>query len=100
MESVWRQTGKKPKELEDLVELPVEMQYVWEYFLRLNKRRTSNGFGVNPITFNEIDSFFRVNQIEYNESEVFILELLDDVVLEHFAKQQEKENKKNNKGKK
>lgn len=70
------------------------MQYVWEYFLRLNRKRTSTGFGVNPIPFSEIESFFNVNQIEYSPDEVQLIEMLDNVALEHFQKEAEKNNKK------
>lgn len=94
---MWRQTGKKPKELEELVELPEEMKFVWEYFLRLNRRRGSTGFGVNPLSFCEIESFFKLNQIEYSPDEIFLIELLDNVALDHFAKESEKNNKKNSK---
>jgi hypothetical protein len=73
------------------------MRYVWEYFLRLNRKRTSNGFGVNPIPFSEIESFFNVNQIEYSPDEVMLIEMLDNVALEHFQKESEKNNKKNKK---
>lgn len=78
-----------------MVELPEEMQYVWEYFLRLNQRRTGNGFGANPLSFTEIESFFRLNQIEYSPDEVFLIELLDNVALEHFDKEMQKNTKKN-----
>lgn len=99
MESVWKQTGVKPPALDDLVELPPEMSYVWEYFLRLNRKRTSSGFGVNPIPFSEIESFFKLNQIEYSPDEVQLIEMLDNVAMEHFQKEAEKSNK-NNKTKK
>lgn len=73
------------------------MKFVWEYFLRLNRKRTSNGFGVNPIPFTEIESFFRLNQIEYSPDEVFLIELLDNLALEHFQKESEKNNKNKSK---
>lgn len=73
------------------------MKFVWEYFLRLNRKRTSNGFGVNPIPFTEIESFFRLNQIEYSPDEVFLIELLDNLALDHFQKEAEKNNKNKSK---
>ena len=32
---VWKQTGKKPKDLADQTEIPYELAYVWEWFLEL-----------------------------------------------------------------
>jgi hypothetical protein len=32
---VWKQTGKKPKELEEQPECPQELFHVWEWFLEL-----------------------------------------------------------------
>lgn len=75
------------------------MIYVWEYFIRLNKKRTSNGFGVNPISFPDIDSFARLNDIYISPDEVQLIEILDDLMLEHYSKEAEKNNKKQNKKK-
>lgn len=94
LESVWKQTGVKPKELEDLVELPDYFRYAWEYFLKLNQKRGSNGFGVNPLSFTEIKSFFELNQIVPDPMEIEVITLLDNIAMEHFAKEAEKNNKK------
>jgi len=29
---------------------PAEAEYLWEYFVSMNARRTNNGYGSNPIT--------------------------------------------------
>ena len=70
------------------------MVYVWEYFLRLNQKRSSNGFGVNPISYTEIKNYFDLMQIFPDPSEVEVISLLDSVFMEHYAKEQEKNNKK------
>lgn len=77
-----------------MLELPEEMCYVWEYFIRLNKKRTSSGFGVNPLTYSDMESFFRLNEIQVSPDEIQLIEILDDLMLEHYAKESEKENKK------
>ena len=94
LESVWKQTGIKPKELEELTELPDCFKYAWEYFLKLNQKRTSNGFGLNPISYSEMKSFFELNRIIPDPIEVEVISLLDNIALEHYAKEQEKNNKK------
>ena len=94
LESVWKQTGIKPKELDDIVELPDCFKYAWEYFLKLNQKRTSNGFGLNPISYSEMKSFFDLNQIIPDSVEIEVISLLDNLALEHYAKEQEKNSKK------
>lgn len=97
LESAWRQLGVKPKELEELVDLPESMHLVWNYFIDLNSTRGSNGFGVNPITFTEMKSYFDLYDISPLFYEVELIKKLDRVALDCFHKQQEKENKKTTK---
>ena len=97
MESVERQTGKRPKELDDLVELPDFARYVWQYFLALNAKR-GGGFGPSPLTYQEMQAYFTLNQIQVEPWEIQLIDLLDRVAMEHFAEEQKKEQAK--KGKK
>jgi hypothetical protein len=50
--SMWRQAQfkeeEKPEKLNP-VGVDQSILYLWEYFLDMSKRRTSNGFGYNPI---------------------------------------------------
>ena len=98
LESVARQTGKVPKELEELVELPESMRYVWKYFLDLNRKRSS-GMGIGPITYTEMLSYFTLNSVAYDETEIQLIDVLDSVALSHFAEENKKaaNTKKNNK---
>ncbi|MGE4043588.1 MAG: hypothetical protein AB7F35_01950 [Acetobacteraceae bacterium] len=50
LESVERQTGRRPAEL-DGPELPADGAHLWEWFLELCAGRGSNGFGPNPISW-------------------------------------------------
>lgn len=50
LNSRWRQSGKKPKLLEDALEAPPLAFHLWEWFLQLNEERGSNGMGPNRIT--------------------------------------------------
>ena len=62
--------------------------------MKLNQKRTSNGFGLNPISYSEMKSFFELNRIIPDPIEVEVISLLDNIALEHYAKEQEKNNKK------
>lgn len=86
LENVWRQTGKKPKELEDLVELPSSMIEVWSWFITLHESRSSNGFGVNPISFMDIWTFFQLQEITPYRWEIDLIKRLDREVMSIFNK--------------
>ena len=53
--------------------------HLWRIFHRLNARRGSNGFGINPISWGEIDAFVRTSGITLAPWEVEIVEMLDDL---------------------
>lgn len=97
MESVWRQTGVKPKELDDLIELPNSMLELWIVFLNLNSARSSNGFGINPISYVEIKSYYDLIGVQPEEWELLALRKLDTVVLEIYAEQSKKEQQRKSK---
>ena len=71
------------------------MYFVWKYFINLHNKRTSNGFGMNPISYSEIYSYFQLMQYQPEEWEIECILKLDSVALEHFSKEQEKEQKRN-----
>lgn len=86
--------GRKLPELEDLVELPDSMQYVWSWFIELHNARTSNGFGLNPITYADIKAYFDLYDIVPQDWQVQLIKQLDNVALNAFAKQQKEEAEK------
>lgn len=88
--SVWRQTGIKPKELEELVDLPESCKQVWQYFLELHSSRAGNGFGANPISYTDILSYCTLHDLQLEQWELVLLRRLDNTALEHLAKEQEK----------
>lgn len=59
-------------------EMPAELVYLWNAFLRLSARRTV-GFSANPISWSEIDAFARYTGTRLTPWEVKILEDLDDL---------------------
>lgn len=86
LESVARQTGKVPKELEELAELPESMKDIWKYFLDLNRKR-GGGFGPSPLQHSEILAYFTLHRIDYDGIELYLIDMLDDVAMGHFAEQ-------------
>ena len=97
LNSVWRQTGKKPKELDNLPELPDIFSEVWYWFLKLNNKRTSNGFGVNPIQYSEIKAYFDLIQYHPQEWEIEMIEKFDSIALKEYELQAEKNKPKSKK---
>lgn len=58
---------------------PLALEYLWRTFIRLSSRRGSNGFGINPISWSEIDAFVRNSQLTLAPWEIEIIEMLDDL---------------------
>lgn len=96
LENVWRQTGVKPKELDNIPELPSSCEEVWSWFLNLHESRSSNGFGVNPIPYSDIDAFFRLKQIQPELWEIDLLKRLDRETLAVYAEKAKQDAKKKN----
>ena len=63
-------TGKRPKELDDLLEFPTDMMYQWKYFIDLHNKRTSSGFSANPITYTDMCSYFSLIRYRPEEWEI------------------------------
>ena len=93
LENVERQLRRKPKELEDLVELPEAFQEYWQWFLRLSNHRPS-GMGVSAIPYSEYVAFFQLIGVNPEPYEIEILEVFDSIAMKYYAKQQEKEQAK------
>jgi len=53
LESVERQTGRRPAELNG-PDLPTDGSHIWAWFLELSAGRGSNGFGPNPISWPDL----------------------------------------------
>lgn len=51
--SVWEKTGERPPELVD-VDLPDMVHHVWDWFIKLSKRRVMGAMAPNPITYQDI----------------------------------------------
>jgi hypothetical protein len=80
LESIEAQTGVTPDQL-----IPVEVEecvlYIWRWFLEMNARRTSNGFGSNPISEEALASWCKRRNIQLAEFEYQALDALEIMYL-------------------
>jgi hypothetical protein len=89
LESVWRQSGNRPEQLE-AVECPSEIKYLWFYFCQLHARRGSSGMGPNPISYAEIEAWSRLQHVKLSAFEVGVLDRLEALYLKRAAEQAHK----------
>ena len=94
MLAVQRITGQKPKELEELVELPEQYIFLWNDFVNLASTRSS-GFGISAISYSEIQAYADLYGIEYDPWQLDVLRKFDNIALEIYSEEQKKEQKKN-----
>ncbi len=62
-------------------ECPLELAYLFGWFLELAATRGSSGFAPAPISFGEIDAWARLMRIRPSPDEVGVLRRLDQVFL-------------------
>lgn len=60
--------------------------YLWEWFMELNSQRTSNGFGLNPITFLDIQAWANLTKRFPLAWEVKALRSMDTIWITEYAK--------------
>ena len=80
--------GKKVPELgDDPLLLPPDLKNIWEAFGVLNTTR-GRGFGVEPITFVEIEAYCRLHEIKREDRVdfAFFITGLDECLLEWHSK--------------
>lgn len=70
------------------------MRYIWKYFTALNRKRAGTGYGPLAIPHSEILAYFQLHNIQYEPIEVEILEILDDVTMEYYTGQIQKDQEK------
>lgn len=62
--------------------LPDALAYLWRAFVRLRRRKGSNGFAVSPIEWPDFDAFLRLSGVRLAPWEISAIEDLDDLFLE------------------
>ena len=93
MLAIEKQIGIKPKELEDLVELPECFVHCWMDFVNLSSTRPV-GMGASPITYSEILAYSTLNNIDYDPWEIQVIKLFDRTALDMYNAENAKEMKK------
>lgn len=93
LKQVEDQKGEPVAELE-CIEIPDCVDYLWEWFGELNMSRSSNGFGVNPISYLEIQSWNELNTNMIRPWEVKTLKKMDAIFLEFHGECNKKADKK------
>lgn len=66
--------------------------YLWEWFMELNSQRTSNGFGLNPITFLDIQAWATLTNRFPLSWEVKAIRMIDTVWVAEVAKIRDSQN--------
>lgn len=69
--------------------LPMALLYLWSAFLRLSNRRGAGGFGVNPISYGEIEAFCRLSGQRFAPWEIRLIEELDQMFMVEQSKARE-----------
>ena len=77
LESVWRQTGVKPPELADLVELPKSLMHLWKIFSILSDQRSTDFGKPNPLQVPDILACAAVYNIELEDWEFELIIAFD-----------------------
>jgi len=77
-----KQVGIEADELKELRNKPEETAYIWRWFLRLHHRRRPGPGGPPPLTWSDIDGFFRRIRETPQRWEVELIEELDDVFMD------------------
>ena len=80
-----------------MVELPEVFRYVWQDFLALNSARTSNGFGVNPLSYSEIKAYYDLQQYLPEPWEADLIRYMDATVMNVYAEKAKQEQSKSSK---
>lgn len=91
LESVARQTGRRPEGL-DGPELPPAGYQIWDWFMELNTTRQV-GMGLSPITYSDMQAFFAMTGERPARWQIAAIRRLDAVVLKAAADSAAKRNK-------
>lgn len=68
----------------EAAQCPAGLAYLWTIYTRLNARRSSNGFGPNPISYSEMESYLRLHGKVLSREELDLLVAVDNAYLQHF----------------
>lgn len=86
-------TGREFPEL-STGQMPEQLNYIWYWFLMLHSNRSSNGFGVNPISYQDMWFYFQIEGVEPESWEIELIKRFDNIYMEYISEQQKKEQQK------
>lgn len=73
----------------------MELLYIWEWFVELQRGRQNNGFSVNPTSWSELRAWRLENGLpQLTAFELKALRALDSAYVGHSAERAEEEQKK------
>jgi hypothetical protein len=64
--------------------------HVWVWYCELSDARSNNGFGINPVSYLEIDAWARLMRVRPEPWEVRLLRKIDDAILHEIAVRSER----------
>lgn len=64
--------------------LPAGGELLWQWFKDLSSTRTAHAAGANPISFAEMEAYFRLRRVSPGEHHVDILLAMDAAFLRHI----------------
>ncbi|PWE57665.1 hypothetical protein DEM27_00175 [Metarhizobium album] len=80
-----RARGERRRELEgdlNCPPLPAALSFLWEIYLRLRSRKSTDGMGnAQPIEWSDFDAFNRLSGLRLQPWEIELLETLDNIYL-------------------
>lgn len=76
MESVFRQTGKMPKELAEQPPLPKEFEHLWEWFLEARTGMSGQW------SWQGLEAWSRLNRIGLTAEETRLLSKLNSILID------------------
>lgn len=80
-ESVERQTGRMPEEGINPTPFPIELGYIWDWYVALDNSRDV-GMAMGPITFNSMQSYFTLTKQNPQTWEIDVIKQLDRLSVE------------------
>lgn len=95
LNSAWRQSGRKPQQLEDCPELPPLAAHLWGYFVGLCGERGNNGMAESRITAQNVKDWMWFNGVKHLELwEKKALRAADNVWMQQQNSETPKKSKK------
>lgn len=64
---------------------PHDMQDVWHHYVKLDRRRTSNGWGVNPLSYSDVVAYSQATDSPLDPWEVDAIMAVDDEYMQARA---------------